>query len=155
MKKTFSSGASVGAFCVLGAQSLFGCLCFEPPVCDAFSNASVVFAGKVESQDPSFDNWDPIVSEHIEDVIRNSHGALTEFKRLYASEFPEPARKAVVKASNRKELQGALEQLAKGTGASRSRCNRLTRESAKTSERLMFGPPFRIVEYDSATAIRT
>src|SRR5208282_2873034 len=98
MKKTFISGATAGAVSMLATQSLLGCFCFEPPVCNAFSDASAVFVGKVESQDPSFDFWDPVVSKHIEDVIGNSPGALAEFKRLYASEFHDPARTAVVEA---------------------------------------------------------
>jgi hypothetical protein len=106
--------AIVATLSALLAQSLFACLCFEPPVCDAFSNASAVFVGKVESQDPSFDVFDPTVSENIEDVIRNSPGALAKFKRLYANEFPEPSRTAVLTAGNWKEIQAAFEKFAKG-----------------------------------------
>ena len=112
MKGILIHCSKVAVFSGLATQSLIGCFCFEPPVCSAFSDASAVFVGRVESQDPSFDNFDPIVSKHIEDVIGNSPGALEEFKRLYVSKFHEPARTAVVQASNWKELQAAFELFA-------------------------------------------
>ena len=104
----------VATLSALATQSLIGCFCFEPPVCDAFSHANAVFVGKVQSQDPSFDFWDPIVSKHVEDVIANLPGAMVEFKKLYSNEFSEPARAAVLQASNWKELQAAFELMAKG-----------------------------------------
>jgi hypothetical protein len=94
------------------AMPAVGCMCFERPVCDTFSEASAVFIGKVESQDPIIDLWDPIVKKGINDLIDNpSPGALSNFKKRYADEFPEPIRTEIKAASNVKELVRAVSGL--------------------------------------------
>jgi hypothetical protein len=91
------------------AIPVLGCLCFTSPVCDAFSEASAVFIGKVESQDPSIDLWDPTVKKSISDLIDNpSPGALLNFKKRYAGEFPEPAKPAKARGSMFRRLPSKI-----------------------------------------------
>jgi hypothetical protein len=97
---------------VLPTPSLFGCFCLEGTVCDTFSDARAFFIGKVVSQDPSIDLWDPDVRNRITDLVdKTTPGALASFKQRYASEFPAPVRAEVEKASSGKQVVQAINKL--------------------------------------------
>ena len=118
------TGFSCATFLVLLAASrVMGCMCAgSSSVCDSFASADVVFIGKVESKNPSFDPDGPVFSERLGKLFQggdlagalrdNSPGTLAKIKAFYAAVLPEPDRSAVMRSANKEQLESAIDQIA-------------------------------------------
>lgn len=105
------------------ASRIMGCMCAgSSSACDSYASADVVFIGKVESKNPSFDPDDPVFSERLEQLFQgrdlagalrgNSPGTLAKIKAFYAAVLPEPGRSAVMRSANKEQLETAIDQIA-------------------------------------------
>ena len=112
------------AVSLLVPPPLIACSCLgSSSVCDSFSRADIVFAGRVECVEPNIDPSDPSVRRSFtarfteEEIERlESDSSLETFRKvreIYSELLPEPARSRVAHASSREELDAILEGILK------------------------------------------